>query len=393
MDIDTLAAICHEVNKAYCESQGDLSQPCWSEAPDWQKTSALQGVRNAIRLKDAASPALQHENWMEQKVRDGWTYGTVKDAENKTHPCLVPYAELSPAQRLKDSLFLAVIAGTREIEKVHAALQTRKPDRVTSLRKSLAEAARTRDDQSYKILGEKIAELTGEDIPPMPEKIARGEAVGPTISIEASAAPVRGSALRQKLEQARIARDDQSILILEAKIADEDAGVSVRTAEQIMAEHNAEVAAAEAAEDAARAAQIAEEARSPIDAALAAEEAADGLDEAPDPTGGEIATAEEVAASGVEFADDADETPDVDEFADADEGGDKDEEPELEEVAVPPDMTRQAAGLMKATGIHWSEVAHEGPRIDIADVQAHIRGLHSRASAADGEGVEGTEAS
>lgn len=36
-------------------------------------------------------------------------YGEVKDGEAKTHPCLVPYEQLPPAQRLKDDLFAAIV--------------------------------------------------------------------------------------------------------------------------------------------------------------------------------------------------------------------------------------------------------------------------------------------
>ena len=46
---------------------------------------------------------------MTQKSKDGWTYGTVKDAEAKTHPCLLPYSELPQEQKIKDQLFISVV--------------------------------------------------------------------------------------------------------------------------------------------------------------------------------------------------------------------------------------------------------------------------------------------
>jgi hypothetical protein len=39
----------------------------------------------------------------------GWVYGTAKDAEKKTHPCMVPYDKLPLAQRRKDALFQAAV--------------------------------------------------------------------------------------------------------------------------------------------------------------------------------------------------------------------------------------------------------------------------------------------
>ena len=39
MNIKQIAKTCHEVNKAFCESIGDASQPSWNDAPQWQKIS------------------------------------------------------------------------------------------------------------------------------------------------------------------------------------------------------------------------------------------------------------------------------------------------------------------------------------------------------------------
>ena len=48
-DAEYIAKVCHEVNRAYCMSQGDGSQPRWEDAPDWQKQSAISGVTPARR--------------------------------------------------------------------------------------------------------------------------------------------------------------------------------------------------------------------------------------------------------------------------------------------------------------------------------------------------------
>jgi hypothetical protein len=47
--------------------------------------------------------------WCAQKENDGWVYGPQKDAVAKTHPCLVPYEQLSADQRKKDRLFFAIV--------------------------------------------------------------------------------------------------------------------------------------------------------------------------------------------------------------------------------------------------------------------------------------------
>jgi len=106
MTIEQIATVCHGANRAYCQSIGDFSQVDWVAAPAWQVDSALIGVRKAI---DGATPEQLHESWCAQKFADGWRYGDVKDPDKKTHPCLMPYAELPTLQRRKDALFSAVV--------------------------------------------------------------------------------------------------------------------------------------------------------------------------------------------------------------------------------------------------------------------------------------------
>lgn len=101
-----LAHIAHEANRAYCRLLGDDSQPAWDDAPDWQRESAIKGIEGAVR---GNTPEQSHESWTAEKIATGWTFGPVKDAEAKTHPCLVPYAELPPEQRVKDALYIEVV--------------------------------------------------------------------------------------------------------------------------------------------------------------------------------------------------------------------------------------------------------------------------------------------
>lgn len=110
MTVDQIAELCHEVNRIYCLSMGDESQPRWEDAPEWQQQSARHGVIFHLTNKNAG-PAGSHENWLKEKIEQGWVYGEVKDPEAKTHPCCVPYEDLPLAQRLKDSFFVAIVKG------------------------------------------------------------------------------------------------------------------------------------------------------------------------------------------------------------------------------------------------------------------------------------------
>lgn len=106
--IRRVAATCHEINRVWCEAHHDYSQPAWTEAPEWQRTSAFEGVLG-ILSGEIQTPEQAHESWTEAKLRDGWTFGPVKDPSAKTHPCLVPYGELPLEQRQKDALFHTIV--------------------------------------------------------------------------------------------------------------------------------------------------------------------------------------------------------------------------------------------------------------------------------------------
>lgn len=112
-EVEVIAAAAHEANRAYCIGIGDMSLFPWSGAPDWQRESARKGVRFA--LSGEKSPAEQHAAWMDDKLKDGWKFGPVKDMDKKEHPCMQPYNLLSAEHRKKDEIFLTVVATLRDL--------------------------------------------------------------------------------------------------------------------------------------------------------------------------------------------------------------------------------------------------------------------------------------
>lgn len=109
MKIIDIAAVCHAANQQLCRELRDNSQPNWTDAPDWQRDSAVTGVKFNLANPDAPASA-SHDCWLEEKERDGWKYGDVKDPEKKEHPCYVPYEQLPKEQQAKDHLFKAIVA-------------------------------------------------------------------------------------------------------------------------------------------------------------------------------------------------------------------------------------------------------------------------------------------
>ena len=113
MKKEQIAQVAHNINKAYCESIGDNSQPTGEDAPEWQKSSAINGVQFHLDNPDA-KPSASHESWLKQKTEEGWKYGVVKNPETKEHPCFVPYDELPTEQKSKDFLFKEVIHSLKQ---------------------------------------------------------------------------------------------------------------------------------------------------------------------------------------------------------------------------------------------------------------------------------------
>lgn len=105
--LDNIARLCHEVNRAYCESLGDDSQASWEDAPEWQRESARMGVD--FHLMGDWGPEASHRSWMNVKIAEGWQYGPVKDAEKKEHPCMVAFELLPKEQQAKDYIFRAIV--------------------------------------------------------------------------------------------------------------------------------------------------------------------------------------------------------------------------------------------------------------------------------------------
>jgi hypothetical protein len=115
--IELIAKTCHEANRAYCQSIGDHSQPEWNDAPEWQRESAVNGVRFHLENPDA-TPENSHENWLRQKESEGWKYGPVKNPETKEHPCFCMYHDLPIEQRSKDYIFRSIVHSMAPV--VHA---------------------------------------------------------------------------------------------------------------------------------------------------------------------------------------------------------------------------------------------------------------------------------
>ena len=99
-----IAEVCHEINRAYCAALGDFSQRGWNYCPEWQKESAVDGVKFHLE-NPLEGPEASHQNWYDKKEKDGWKYGEEKDEQLKLHPCMVAFGKLPKEQQAKDYIF------------------------------------------------------------------------------------------------------------------------------------------------------------------------------------------------------------------------------------------------------------------------------------------------
>jgi RyR domain len=64
-------------------------------------TTKIQLDKNLAELVEILAENA-HETWASQRMRAGWRFGPHRNDEKKEHPCLVPYEELSEAQKEYD---------------------------------------------------------------------------------------------------------------------------------------------------------------------------------------------------------------------------------------------------------------------------------------------------
>jgi hypothetical protein len=105
---EQIARVCHAANT---ELQALANDPFpslpWDSEPDEIRETTIAGVEAALK---GVTPEELHAEWAKNKAAAGWRRGEFKDAQAKTHPCLVPYGDLPESERVKDAVFGAVVA-------------------------------------------------------------------------------------------------------------------------------------------------------------------------------------------------------------------------------------------------------------------------------------------
>lgn len=105
--LNIIAKTVHESMRAWIAANDETPPAAWDDAADWMRQSSRDSVIFAIANPDTPVSA-QHDQWLEQKKKDGWVYGPVKDEAKKTHPMMVPFRDLPDYEKRKDAIVKAL---------------------------------------------------------------------------------------------------------------------------------------------------------------------------------------------------------------------------------------------------------------------------------------------
>ena len=86
----------------------------WSEREEAFKLQFLKVIERQCGEQRSKSPEELHGSWMQSYFAMGWIYGEKYNRADKTHPDLVPYADLGQLERDKDAVFVALCEIARQ---------------------------------------------------------------------------------------------------------------------------------------------------------------------------------------------------------------------------------------------------------------------------------------
>jgi hypothetical protein len=126
-DIDSIAAAIHETWRNLSHQEGwsmsphlDRAYADLAEQDKEDNRAAARRMRNVLAVADltlsddpakpdASLPAdlepmaeAEHNGWMTQRARTGWSWAEARDDAAKHHPSMLPYAQLSEREKEKD---------------------------------------------------------------------------------------------------------------------------------------------------------------------------------------------------------------------------------------------------------------------------------------------------
>jgi hypothetical protein len=106
--ISKIAKVCHQAEKSFAESLGDNSMVNWEESSLKIKEDTESKVISVINKENVLAEDL-HIQWLDERIEEGWSYGSSIDYKKKTHPNMLPFSELEEYERKKYFLFVSIV--------------------------------------------------------------------------------------------------------------------------------------------------------------------------------------------------------------------------------------------------------------------------------------------
>ena len=108
------AFVYNAAREAAISAKAPIVPVIWSEREEPFKEQFRKVIERQCGPQRSRSPEELHGSWMQAYFAMGWTYGESYSRENKTHPDLVPYADLGQLERDKDAVFVALCEIARQ---------------------------------------------------------------------------------------------------------------------------------------------------------------------------------------------------------------------------------------------------------------------------------------
>jgi len=107
-ELDRIGRTVHTALSAWNEAHGMNGYAPWDTLSAGDKASTFSSIGFVLDHPDANAGA-QHDQWLQQKRGDGWTYNQRRDNAKKHHPMLIPFEQLSEFEQRKDALLNAIV--------------------------------------------------------------------------------------------------------------------------------------------------------------------------------------------------------------------------------------------------------------------------------------------
>ena len=93
----------------------------WEDASEGYKQGIVAGVTAYLENLEL-TPEQEHQKWLDAKLADGWVHGEAIDTTPKTHPLLLPFAELPLEHRVKATILYAAVHALKDLPDVDEAV-------------------------------------------------------------------------------------------------------------------------------------------------------------------------------------------------------------------------------------------------------------------------------